>query len=60
MDMARGVLMHYPLKGGALDQDEGLISHIWAAWRTWDVMEKSPRDHTESDIEFIRKWVFDG
>ena len=60
MDMGRGVLMHLPQSGGVMEQDERLISHIWAAWRTWVIMGKRPSDHTSDDVEFIRKWVFDG
>lgn len=59
LDMARGVLLHFPESGGAIDQDDELIGHIWAAWRTWHIMNKRSDQHTKEDIEFIRKWVPD-
>jgi hypothetical protein len=58
MDLKTGVLRHLPEAGGILDQDDLLMTHIWAAWRTWVIDAKLPENHTEADAEFMRNWVF--
>lgn len=51
--------MNMPEEGGVLDQSPLLMTHIEVAWRTWQInAAKRPQEHTQSDTDFMRRWVF--
>ncbi len=59
LDMANGAWLNYPHSGGAMDQDELLLSLVKVAWRAWHVFGYKPANKikwSDDDSDFIA-WV---
>lgn len=56
MDMERGVLLHLPMEGAAVDQVDWVVYAVRLAWRIWYIIRFKPVNSIRlsvSDMDFL-------